>query len=189
MMMSVSIIWLLCDSVFGLFFGITMYQVMVQSRPFRGEAISSGSTLKAAGIGVVCGLVFLAAGALLGALYAKARSVSGEFKVMSILVRVLVGAVIGGAVGATIFVPLMGVMGDLAVVFIDYHGVLLYFTGAIGGGIGGIVGAINSTAGLQWWVRIVAALGAGIGGVVIGFMLGYLFIALFTAPFSRQIAL
>jgi hypothetical protein len=188
MMMSVSKIWLVCDSVFGLLFGITMVQVMAQSRPFRSVVVSSASTLTAAVIGVVSGLVFLIGGALLGALYAKAKPVPGEFSPRSIVARVLVGAVIGGAVGATIFVPLMGVMGDLAVVFIDYHGVLLYFTGAIGGGIGAVMGAISSTPGLRLGIRIAAVLGAGVGGLVIGFVLGAVFIALFSAPFTRRIA-
>lgn len=186
-MISLNKIWLLFDSLFGLCFGLAMYQVMIQSRPFRMEAISSASTLKAVGLGVVGGLVFLAGGALLGALYAQAKPAPGEFSVKSLLVRVLVGAVIGAAVGATFYVPLLGVREDLAVAFLDYHGVLLYFTGAIGGCVGAVVGAIGSTQTAPWWIRIIVVLGAGLGGVVTGFLLGALFIALFTAPFTRPI--
>ncbi|MBT4511813.1 MAG: hypothetical protein HOC20_06355, partial [Chloroflexi bacterium] len=123
--MSKGKIWLLCDSFLGLWFGVSMYQVVDQSRPFRREALSSTSTLKVIGIGAASGLIFIVLGWLLGKLYEKARPTAGEFSALSTLVRVMVGEVIGGIIGATIFTPLMGVMGDLAVVFIDYHGVLL----------------------------------------------------------------
>ena len=181
--MSLSRIWLFFDSIFGLCFGITMFQVMAQSRPFRREAVSRASMLKAGGIGIVSGLVFLVSGALLGALYVIAKPTPGEPSIRSILLRVLVGAVIGGTVGATFYVPLLG---DLAVVFLDYQGVLLYLTGAVGGCVGAVIGAISSTHGVTWWIRIVVVLGAGLGGAVIGlFILGSLFITLFTAPFTK----
>jgi hypothetical protein len=184
--MSLNKIWLFFNSIAGLCFGITMFQVMDQSRPFRKEAVSHASTFKAVGIGIISGLVFLAIVTLLGTLYVKAKPTPGKLEIRSILLRVLIGAVIGGSIGATFYGPFLG-LRDLAVVFIDYHGVLLYFTGAIGGGVGAAIGGIGSTQTASWWVRIVVALGAGLVGMVVGFIIGSLFIALFTAPFTRRI--
>jgi hypothetical protein len=184
-MISLNRLWLACYAILGLCFGLAMYQVMAQSRIFRREAISTTSTLMAVGIGVVSWLVFLGGGVLLGILYAKVEPTPGKFSPEALLVRVVVGVVIGAAIGATFYVPLMGVMGDLAVVFLDYHGVVLYLTGAVGGGVGAVVGAISGTPGLRWWIRVVAALGAGLGGLAVGLLLGWLFIALFTLPFTR----
>lgn len=182
--MSVSKIWLIFDSVAALAFGFAMFRVMAQSRPFRQEAVSQATTLKAAGIGILCGLIFLAGGALLGEVYARAKPVPGELGGRSILARVLIGAVIGGAIGATFYVALLG---NLAVVFLDYHGVILYFTGAAGGCVGAVIGAIGSTPGVSWWIRVLVVVGAGLGGLVIGGVLGHLFIALFSAPFARKV--
>ncbi len=176
--------FLLYDSVLGLCFGLAMYQVMAQSRPFRREAISSTSTLKAVGIGMVSGLVFLVGGVVLGALYAQVEPPAGEFSLRALVVRVLAGAVMSAAVGATFYVPLLGVMGNQAETFIDYHGIPLYFTGAIGGGVGAVIGAINSTHAVAWWISILVALGAGVSGAALGLLLGFRFIALFTLPFA-----
>jgi hypothetical protein len=175
---------LLFSSIFGLCFGLSMYQAMAQSRPFRDEVVSRTNTLQAVGIGVVSGVVFLAGGVVLGLLYAQAGPLLGEFSFNAFLVRVLVGVVMGAIVGATFYVPLMG---DLAVLFLDYHGGPLYFTGGFFGGVGAVVGTINSTQAVEWWIRILVTLVAGLGGVVIGsFLLGALFVALFTLPFTRR---
>jgi len=181
--MSLNKAWLVFDSIFALSFGVTMYKITAESRPFRMGPGSTVNTLEAVGVGVVSGLIFLACGALLGVLYANAKPAPDEVSINSILLRVLVAAVIGGAIGATVYVPLLG---NMAVVFLDYHGVILYFTGAIGGCIGAIIAAIASTQAMPWWLRIVVVLGAGLVGLVIGFILGSLLIALFTAPFARR---
>jgi len=49
-------------------------------------------------------------------------------------------------------------MSSLAVDFLDYQGIPLYATGAIGGGVGAVIGAINSTQAVEWWIRILATL-------------------------------
>ena len=107
------------------------------------------------------GRVFWWAGVALGLLYAQAQLPAGEFSLKTLLVQTLVGAIMGAAVGATFYVPLLG---DLAVLFLDYHGTPLYFTGGIGGGAGAIIGVIHSTQAVEGWVRILAALGAAVGG-------------------------
>lgn len=138
---------------------------MVQSRPFRREAISSTSILKAVDIGVASGLVVLVGCVVLGLLYAQVEPPAGEFSLKAFLVRGIVGVIIGATVGATFYVPMMG---DLAVLFLDYQGVPLYFTGSIGGAVGAIIGAINSTQAVDWWIRILVILSTGLGGAVIG---------------------
>lgn len=175
--------FLLWDFVFGLCFDVAMYQVMAQSRPYRKEAISSASTLKAVGIGVAGGAIFLVGGAVLGALYAQGEPPAGEFSPVSFAARVLAGAIMGAAVGATFYVPLLGVAGNQAETFIDYHGIPLYFTGAIGGTVGAVTGAINSTQAVAGWIRSLAALGAGAGGAALGLLIGARFVTLFTLPF------
>ena len=178
----------LYGSISGLCFGLTMYQVMAQSRPYRKEAISGKSTLKAVSIGVVSGLVFLVGSVALGALYVQAGPPPGEFSLKALLVRVLVGAIMSATVGSTFYVPLLGAMGNLAADFLDYQGIPLYATGAIGGGAGAIIGAINSTQAVEWWIRMLATLVAGVGGAAVGLVLAAGFIALFTMPFARRTA-
>ncbi len=178
--------WLFLDAVSGLSFGVSMLLMMAQSRPFRSEAVSSASTFKAVGIGIVSGLVFVAAGVLLGALYAKARPAPGAFEIKSLLLRVLIGTVAGGAIGATLFVPLFG-FREFAVLILDYHGVVIYLTGAIGGGLGAASGAFSSTEAVSWWIRIALVLLAGLGGAVIGLLIvAPLFVALFATPFLAK---
>ena len=175
-------VWFFFNSVFGLCFGITIFQVMVQSRPFRMVDISRASTFNAVVVAMFSGLVFFGGIMLLSLLYAKARPVPGEISVKLILLRVFAGTIIGGIVGATCYVAFLG---DLAVLFLDYHGIVLYFTGAVGGCVGACIGVISSTHGIHWGIRIVVILGTGLGGVVLGFILGFLFITLFTVPFIK----
>ncbi len=177
--------FLVCDFFFGLCFGIAMAQAMAQSRPYRREAVSTTSTFKAIGIGVISGLAFIVRGILLGMLYVLAKPPSGEFHFVSLVVCGLIGATLSAAIGAIFYVPLVGLgKNELAVLFIDHGGVPIYFTGAIGGCVGAILGVIDSTQALAWWIRIPAALLAGVGGAAYGFYLvGSRLDDLFTLPF------
>ena len=177
-------VWLFVVVICSLCFGSAMFQVIAQSRPFRREAVSPASTLKSISIGIISGLIFFAVSMLLSLLYERAKLMSGKSNISSILLRVLIGAIIGASVGSTIYVPLLG--NNLAVVFIDYHGVILYFTGAFGGCVGAVIGAVSSMKTVhQLVIKIVIVLSSGFGGLIVGgFIISPLFIALFTAPFT-----
>jgi hypothetical protein len=173
--------FLLFDSVSGLCFGLATYQMMAQSRPYRGEAISRTSTLKAIGMGVVSGLAFLVGGIVLGMLYARVEPPAGEFSLEAFVVRVLAGAIMSAAVGATFYLPLVG---NHAVTFIDYQGIPLYFTGLVGGCVGAVIGATNSTQAVTGWIKILVAMGSGVVGAVMGLLMGFLFATLFSRIYT-----
>jgi hypothetical protein len=174
---SISRTWLVLNSILALSFGISMFLVLGRSRSLFQLNLDPAGTPKAAGGGLLAGLLLLACGLLLGAFYQKAKPVGGGSGIRSILVTIPIATLAGGTIGATLFVPMLG---DLAVLFLDYQGVILYFSGALGGSIGAVVGTIAGTTGLSWWVRVPLSLIMAVAGLPAGIFLAALFVALFT---------